>query len=664
MFKKILIANRGEIACRIARTAKQMGIQSVAVYSQADQNSLHVKACDEAVYIGQSEPQKSYLEAEKVIAAARQTGAQAIHPGYGFLSENADFAAQCARQNIIFIGPTPEAIAAMGSKSSARQIMQEASIPVVPGYDEADQKEATLIAQAAKIGFPILIKAVAGGGGKGLRVVKKEADFKQALEAVKRESMGAFADDAVILEKYLLDTRHIEVQIFADSHGGVVHLFERDCSLQRRHQKVLEEAPASGLSDTLRDEMTQAAINCSKAINYLGAGTVEFLLAPDETFYFMEMNTRLQVEHPVTEMITGQDLVAWQFQVAAGEPLPLKQSEISLQGHAIEVRVYAENPQQGFLPSTGRLEFLRAPQSTDYVRVDTGVAQGDSISPYYDPMIAKLICWGSDRAQALARLGGALMQYQLVGTRHNLNFLADLCAHPIVQSGGANTRFIDAHLAELIPAEQTLNENALLSAAVFFVQQQSQRMIEIQLSNNDPWSPWAESEGWRVGQHAFQDLCLQFNDAPLDLQVQRTQTGWTIKTSARTIEVDSLQSQLPQLKLSIAGAISKAITIGAENSVDVLLDNHTFHFDLIIADGASDELLDKGGQNASPMPGKIITCHVAKRDTVSEGDVLMVVEAMKMEHSIVAASGGVVLAVNFKVGDQVEEGDILLAFEQ
>ncbi len=664
MFQKILIANRGEIACRIARTARNMGVQTVAIYSDADRDALHVKACDEAVYVGQSEPQHSYLDADKVLEIARQTQAEAIHPGYGFLSENAGFAEQCAKQGITFIGPTLEAIRAMGSKSAARHLMQGASVPVVPGYDGPEQSDATLIDHANKIGFPVLIKAVAGGGGKGLRVVETEREFVSALEAVKRESMGAFGDDAVILEKYLPDTRHIEVQVFADSFGAVVHLYERDCSLQRRHQKVFEEAPAPGLSDKLREQMTGDAINCSKAINYLGAGTVEFLLAPDDTFYFMEMNTRLQVEHPVTEMITGQDLVAWQLQVAAGQPLPLKQSQIAMQGHAIEVRVYAENPQQNFLPSIGQLAYLNAPKTNKGVRVDTGVAQGDFISPYYDPMIAKLICQGDDRVQALARLEIALGEYQLLGTKHNLNFLATLCAHTAVQQGGANTRFIDSHLDTLIQTTTSLNEGALVSAAVYFVQKQAQDMQAAQSLSADPWSPWADSMGWRVGSDAAQSILLQHLERQIAIKIWPSPSRWRIETPDRAFEVKLLADAAPELRLELDGAIYDVVTVGADDCVDILFDKQSYHFERVNLGQPADALAGQMNNYASPMPGKVIACHVKVGDAVNEGDQLIAIEAMKMEHAIVAAADGEIATLNFKVGDQVNEGDILLTFAQ
>ena len=427
MFTKILIANRGEIACRIIKTARQMGITTVAVYSDADRSALHVKMADEAVYIGAGPSNESYLVVNKIIQAAMQTGAQAVHPGYGFLSENAEFCRQCAAHNITFIGPPVEAILAMGSKSAAKTIMANADVPLVSGYHGDDQNPALLKSEADKMGYPVLLKAAAGGGGKGMRAVHSAEEFEQALSAAKREALSSFNDDVMLVEKYLLKPRHVEIQVFCDSHQNAVYLFERDCSVQRRHQKVIEEAPAPGMTLELRQKMGAAAIKAARAINYQGAGTVEFLLDSRGDFFFMEMNTRLQVEHPVTEMISGQDLVAWQLTVAAGEPLPCSQEQLKINGHAFEARIYAEDPDNDFLPATGRLSLLKPPPESSYVRVDTGVVEGDEVSIYYDPMIAKLIVWGTNRAQALARLTEALSNYRIAGVTTNIGFLYNLC---------------------------------------------------------------------------------------------------------------------------------------------------------------------------------------------------------------------------------------------
>src|SRR5712671_1103124 len=454
MFDKLLIANRGEIACRIQRTARRLGVATVAVYSDADAEALHVRAADEAVRIGPAAARDSYLRGDALIAAALKSGAQAIHPGYGFLSENAPFAADCARAGLVFVGPPPAAIRAMASKSAAKALMQETGVPLVPGYHGEDQSPALLQREADRIGYPVLIKASAGGGGKGMRRVDGAADFAAALASCQREASASFADARVLVEKYLLQPRHIEIQVFTDTHGNGVYLFERDCSVQRRHQKVLEEAPAPGMEPKRRARMGAAALAAAKAVGYVGAGTVEFIAEPGGQFFFMEMNTRLQVEHPVTEMITGLDLVEWQLRVASGEPLPLRREQLEINGHALEARIYAEDPDRGFLPSIGRLAYLSPPLETDHVRVDTGVEQGDEITPHYDPMIAKLIVWGADRKQALARMRRALAQYRVVGVSNNINFLSRLVALPSFANAELDTGLIEREQGLLFPPQE------------------------------------------------------------------------------------------------------------------------------------------------------------------------------------------------------------------
>ncbi len=664
MFNKILIANRGEIACRIARSAQAMGIRTVAVYSDADRNALHVSVCDEAIHIGGSAPGESYLIADKIIAAASNTGAQAIHPGFGFLSENADFAESCATNELVFIGPSADAIRSMGSKSAARQIMQAAGVPVLPGYDGDNQDEDWLLEQAREVGFPLLIKAVAGGGGKGLRSVEQEEQFIEALHAVKRESIGAFGDDAVLLERFLPTARHIEIQVFADTHGNAVHLFERDCSLQRRHQKVIEEAPAPGIDDILREDMAKAAILCARATHYVGAGTVEFLLAPDNTFYFMEMNTRLQVEHPVTEMITGQDLVAWQFKVAAGEALPLDQRSLSIKGHAFEARIYAENPELNFLPSTGRLDHLKTPETTADIRIDTGVHQGDEISAYYDPMIAKLICHGDNREQALARLKSALKQYHLIGLKNNINFLHDLCSHPEVVQGSANTRFIDTNLDALITTDSPLDENALVCAAIYLVQHTARHIRGQQSGTADPHSPWATSDSWRVGNAQAQHLSLQHENQSIELAISKHHNAWKVEALEKHYWVEPLTSHKPELKLLINGSIHEAVALQSGNTLQLLLDTTPFHFTLLDTAETAANVEQQSDSVRSPMPGKIISCMIKSGQSVKKGETLMVLEAMKMEHAILASHDGELAEVYFSQGDQVEEGDVLLAYKE
>ncbi len=524
MFDKILIANRGEIAVRIARTARRMGVRTVAVYSDADADALHVAACDEAFRVGPPPPRESYLDGDAIIAIALKSGAQAIHPGYGFLSENELFAGACARAGVTFIGPPPAAIAAMGSKSAAKRIMGAAKVPLVPGYHGDDQTPTLLAAEAGKIGYPVLIKATAGGGGKGMKVVERPGEFAAALASAQREAQSSFGDDRVLIERYLTAPRHIEIQVFADTHGNAVYLFERDCSVQRRHQKVLEEAPAPGMQPTHRRAMGEAAVAAAKAIGYVGAGTVEFIAADtfarDGAFFFMEMNTRLQVEHPVTEMITGQDLVEWQLRVAAGEALPLRQEELAIDGHAIEARIYAEDPDRGFLPSIGRLAHLAAPATHADVRVDTGVRAGDEISPWYDPMIAKLIARGDDRETALRRLSEALSAYEIVGVATNVAFLQRVLAHESFATGRVDTGLIARNHAALFPPPPPLPDDALLAAAVAEAGSLVAARAAGAGASTDPHSPWHAVDSWwpNSSRHA---VSLVFADGETRHEVSR-----------------------------------------------------------------------------------------------------------------------------------------------
>ncbi|HZZ12445.1 MAG TPA: biotin carboxylase N-terminal domain-containing protein, partial [Paraburkholderia sp.] len=518
MFNKILIANRGEIACRVAATCKRLGIASVAVYSDADANAKHVAACDEAVHIGGASAAESYLRAERIVEAARATGAQAVHPGYGFLSENEDFARACEAAGIVFIGPPVEAIAAMGSKAAAKALMHAASVPLVPGYHGDNQDAQLLHREADAIGYPVLLKASAGGGGKGMRVVERSEDFAAALASCKREAASSFGNDRVLIEKYLTRPRHVEVQVFADRHGGAVYLFDRDCSVQRRHQKVLEEAPAPGLSAEIKRQMGEAAVAAARAVNYVGAGTVEFIMTASGNFYFMEMNTRLQVEHPVTEMITGQDLVEWQLRVAANEPLPLTQAQLKVDGHAIEARIYAEHPARGFLPSTGTLKHLRMPEGVEFgisaaglgaagsgalgrqapVRIDSGVREGDTITPFYDPMIAKLIVHGATRAEALARLDRALRACEVVGPHTNVEFLQRIVASEPFATGDLDTGLIERHHDALFaPAKKPFREALALACAALLTREGG---------SAHGASPWDALSHWRLNSGYTQTL--------------------------------------------------------------------------------------------------------------------------------------------------------------
>ena len=647
MFTKILIANRGEIACRVAATAKRLGIKTVAVYSDADAGSKHVASCDEAVHLGPAAAKESYLVMEKILAAAKATGAQAIHPGYGFLSENEDFADACVKAGITFIGPPASAISAMGLKSEAKARMEKAKVPLVPGYHGADQSPALLQKEADRIGYPVLIKASAGGGGKGMRMVEKSADFPAALESCKREAINAFGDDAVLVEKYLTRPRHIEVQVFADRHGECVYLFERDCSVQRRHQKVLEEAPAPGMTQERRKAMGEAAVAAAKAVGYEGAGTVEFI-AEGEQFYFMEMNTRLQVEHPVTEAITGLDLVEWQLRVAAGEKLPRKQTELKITGHALEARVYAENPDKGFLPSIGRLAHLRFPAHVSFergnVRVDSGVRPGDEITPFYDPMIAKLIVWGEDRQQALARMSDSLAQTQIVGLSTNVAFLKRLVESKAFSSADLDTGLIAKNQAELFPAE-TKTSAAVLALAAAAVLAREERQ-----SANDPWS---SRSGWRLNQVYVRALKLGSHE----VQLAYAHDGYRFNGAKLTVSHEGDDFQLMLGEQPVRGTV---VFEGASL--------HVFHggsvtelelFDAIAHAGEDDS---HGGKLVAPMPGKIVALLAKSGVPVKKGTALLVMEAMKMEHTITAPSDGTISEFLFGAGDQVAEGAELLKF--
>ena len=670
MFKKILIANRGEIACRVAATARKLGIRTVAVYSDADANAKHVHACDEAVHIGPASPKESYLRAERIIEAAKATGAQAVHPGYGFLSENEEFAQACADAGIAFIGPPPSAIKAMGLKAESKRLMSQAGVPLVPGYHGADQSPTLLKREADAIGYPVLIKASAGGGGKGMRIVAKAEEFDAALASCKREAINSFGDDAVLIERYVTKPRHIEIQVFGDSHGHCIYLFERDCSVQRRHQKVLEEAPAPGMSEARRREMGAAAVAAAKAVGYVGAGTVEFIAEPtpdgDLRFFFMEMNTRLQVEHPVTEAITGLDLVEWQLRVASGEPLPLTQEQLRIDGHAIEARICAENPDAQFLPATGTLEVYRTPSAASFergpVRVDAGVREGDAISPYYDSMIAKLIVWGRDRAEALARLDAALAQTHIVGLHTNVAFLRRVAASRSFASADLDTALIERERAVLFNAAPLAIEVA--AAGVVAHALAAERALE----SGDPWS---RRDGWRLHGAALRRF---------DIQAQGTHHVFTLERSNGGNNVGNNGSNAGQVLASDGvrwpfaavsrGAALHDISLGERRwSLHVYASGERFsvfapegsalveEFDPIAhsADGAAE-----GGRLTAPMPGKVIAFLAKVGERVAQGQPLAVMEAMKMEHTIAAPRDGLVEELLYAVGDQVSEGGELL----
>ncbi len=648
MIAKLLIANRGEIACRVIRTARQMGIRTVAVYSDADRGALHVAAADEAYCIGPALAAESYLNIKAVLAAARDSGADAVHPGYGFLSENAAFAEAVSDAGLIFVGPTAEVIRAMGAKDNAKALMVEAGVPVVPGYHDADQSLATLAAEAEKIGYPVLLKAALGGGGKGMRAVAAAGELEEALVSARREAKAAFGDERMLVEKLLLRPRHVEIQVFADSHGNTVHLFERDCSLQRRHQKVIEEAPAPGVSPELRARMGGAAVAAASAVGYQGAGTIEFLLDGDGSFYFMEMNTRLQVEHPVTEMITGLDLVEWQLRVAAGEALPLSQDDLTITGHAVEARLYAEDPDQGFLPSPGLIEHLVFPAVDRHIRIDAGVAAGNEVSPYYDPMIAKVIAWDVDRAGALARLSEALGGIELVGPVVNRRFLRALVDDPEYRAGAVDTGAVERMDPATYQTRPTPNRTVLASAAIFILDQRRSDAARSAARSGDPHSPWNATDCWRLNDVAHQELTFQFDNKEVVVSAHPRPGGYALDIDGETIEA---------LFDGVAGRV-----VPSGRRLTVFHDGESYQLTLYDPAALAAEAEAEAPVFAAPMPGRVVAVNVVAGAHVSAGETLIVLEAMKMEHAIKAPVDGTVEAVHYGVGDQVDEGRDLIAF--
>ncbi|MBP1860215.1 acetyl/propionyl/methylcrotonyl-CoA carboxylase subunit alpha [Rhizobium herbae] len=657
MFSKILIANRGEIACRIIRTARRLGVRTVAVYSDADAGALHVELADEAFRIGGASLSDSYLSGERIIAAAQRSGAQAVHPGYGFLSENAEFAESVEAAGLVFIGPSPAAIRAMGLKDAAKALMEQSDVPVVPGYHGDNQDAAFLGEQAMGIGFPVLIKARAGGGGKGMRRVDRAEDFGPALEAARREAQAAFGDGAVLIEKYLLRPRHIEIQVFGDRHGNVVHLFERDCSLQRRHQKVIEEAPAPGMTAEMRRAMGDAAVRAARAIDYCGAGTVEFIadvsdgLWPDK-FFFMEMNTRLQVEHPVTEAITGVDLVEWQLRVASGEPLPKKQSDIAIEGWAFEARVYAEDPARGFLPSTGTLSYLAFPAGG--VRVDAGVRQGDRVSPYYDPMIAKVIVHGPTRTAALASLTEALQSSHIGGVANNLDFLARLSQQPDFAFGYPDTGLIDRELEALTKNEAPADAVVALAAVFSLGALKTPPAGDPWLSLGH-WQLWGQATRTATLDHAGERHILRVAARGLDL--------FAVHIGNRVVPVRIGSRSETGCHAEVDGRQSRVEVLEHPHGLTLLLDGRSHDFRLPDPlDGASESAAGSD-RLIAPMPGLIKLVRVRQGDAVSKGDALVVMEAMKMELTLSASRDGIVESLNVAEGDQTTEGTVLLVLK-
>ena len=668
MFGSLLIANRGEIACRIIRTARRLGLRTIAVYSDADEHALHVSLADEAHRIGPAPAAESYLKGDTLIDVAVTAQADAIHPGYGFLSENAGFAEACQKAGIAFVGPSPDAIRLMGRKDQAKALMEKAGVPVVPGYHGTDQSPQVLAHEAQQIGFPVLIKAVAGGGGKGMRRVDEAASFTEALAAAQREAQSSFGDQRVLIEKYLARSRHIEMQVFADRHGNAVHMFERDCSLQRRYQKIIEEAPAPGIGDALRTVMAEAAIRAVKAIGYEGAGTVEFIMdvsngLSQDQLYFMEMNTRLQVEHPVTEMITGLDLVEWQLRVAAGERLPCMQNDLTLTGHAIEARIYAEDPANSFMPSPGRLRRLRLPQSDSHIRIDIGIREDDSVSRFYDPMIGKIISWGDTRAAALAHLRQALRQTQIAGLRHNMGFLARLCDQSDFRKGDVDTHLIDRHLPALSKPSDQDRQIALVMAALYVLKTQ-ERQRDRNTRSQDIASPWRLKRGWRLFGQAHDVVAFETtDDEPMSVGITYPQEGYRMVLGQSWFNVHGDIQPDGTIKASVNGVAYEAGTVTIGPRLDVMLHGETFELTLV-----DPFHLEQNEENASdiiiaPLPGRISSVHCKKGERVVAGAPILVLEAMKMEHTMTAPKDGILVELLVDVGDQVDEGSLLVRLD-
>jgi 3-methylcrotonyl-CoA carboxylase alpha subunit len=680
MFKKILIANRGEIACRVIRTARRLGIRTVAVHSDADASARHVRLADEAVAIGPAPARESYLVGPRIIEAARATGAEAIHPGYGFLSENAAFAAACEAAGVVFVGPPASAIRAMGSKSAAKALMGKAGVPLTPGYHGESQDPALLAREAARVGYPVLVKASAGGGGKGMRRVDAPEELEAALASCRREAAQAFGDDRLLVERYVLRPRHVELQVFADRHGNVMHLFERDCSVQRRHQKVLEEAPAPGMTPERRAAMGAAAVEAARAVGYVGAGTVEFIVDPAGAFYFMEMNTRLQVEHPVTEMITGLDLVEWQLRVAAGEPLPLRQEQLELDGHALEARVYAEDPEKGFLPSTGRLIHFAQPETSFHVRIDAGVDEGDEIGPHYDPMIAKLIVWDATRERALARMQTALGQLRIVGVANNVEFLSRLVASPAFAGADLDTGLIEREREFLFPARRETPEEAWILAALADLEREragAARPGEPAPARLAPGpspreaglgrggSPWEARDGWRLNSRASRAVTLRLGEAQQDVSVEYAPGGGYLVAlgSGARVPASGEWEGHGAFRARIGERRVHAAVVVTGEKRHVFFEGRAFPFVRVDPSRGAGRGDDGTGRLTAPMPGKVIALLAAPGKKVDKGAPLLVLEAMKMEHTIKAPRAGIVKAFRFDAGDQVSEGAELVELE-
>ena len=664
MFEKVLIANRGEIACRVIRTCRRLGIRTVAVYSEADAGAQHARLADEAWPIGGPRPQDSYLRGDAILEVAKKSGAQAIHPGYGFLSENADFAEAVEAAGLVFIGPRAASMRKMGSKAGAKQLMEARGVPVVPGYTGEDQDPGRLQIEADGIGYPLMIKAAHGGGGKGMRIVRASEDFAASLESCQREATGAFGRDRVLLERFVETPRHIEIQVFGDSHGQIIHLGERECSAQRRYQKVVEESPSPFVTPELRQRMGQAAVEAARAIDYINAGTVEFIVGPKGDFYFMEINTRLQVEHPVTELVTGLDLVEWQLRVAAGEALPRDKDDITRTGHAIEVRLYAEDPSQGFLPGSGKLEVLRLPAASAHVRLDTGVVEGDTVTIHYDPMIAKLIVHDADRPRALARLREALADCEVVGPKSNIAFLEKLVRHPEVVNGTIHTAYLDRHLEDVLPEEDPLPPALLALAATACLLHDEDATHAHTAASPDPHSPWGIADGWRLGHGGERLLCFVYRGERLELRAHGSAGDYTLESGGDSLRVEGAAFVAGRLVARVDDQQQRVRARADERRVLVHDGDQRFTLERVPA-----FLFDEGDAAAgadrltAPMPGRVVVVKAQAGQTVEEGQELMVMEAMKMELSLRAPRAGTVEKVQAAEGEFVEADAVLLVLE-
>ncbi|HET8763853.1 MAG TPA: acetyl/propionyl/methylcrotonyl-CoA carboxylase subunit alpha [Rhodanobacter sp.] len=662
MFERVLIANRGEIACRVMRTCRRLGIHSIAVYSEADRNAQHVRLADEAWPIGSSAPSESYLRIDAILAAAKQSGAQAIHPGYGFLSENTAFSRACKDAGIVFIGPDPESIEAMGSKAAAKHLMAKHAVPLVPGYDGDNQDNAYLAERAHEVGYPLIIKPSAGGGGKGMQIVRSDAEFPEALATAQRVAKAAFGDASMLLERYVEHPRHIEFQIFGDRHGHVIHLGERECSAQRRYQKVLEETPSPFLTPARRKAMGEAAVAAARAVNYVGAGTVEFIVGQAGDFHFMEMNTRLQVEHPVTELTHGVDLVEWQLRVANGEPLPLTQDGVVSRGHAVEARLYAEDPEQNFLPGSGRLHTLRLPEPSGHVRIDGGVAEGDTVTIFYDPMIAKLIVWDEDRPRALTRMRQALAECEVEGPKSNIAFLERLVRHPAVVEARIDSGYLDRHLDEFVAGQHEPDTRTLFAAATAALLSDE---ATPDVAPTDPHSPWAASDGWRIGRNGKRVIALARGEARFEIEAWGHAGDYTLKLGEAGCEVRGALLGDGTLGARFDGEAERfALRADARRVLLHDAGNQRWHLDRVPAYAWHVEDAAGGNQVLAPMPGRIVLVKATAGDTVEKGQELLVMEAMKMELALKAPRAGTVESISAAQGDFVDADTVLVRFAE